>query len=416
MQISLTATYLDALKLKPGQKLLEVSDKPTRGLRIRVSASKKSWSVKFALPGTKEQVQMSLGTYPATGIATARQKALEAWGHIEAGKDPRAAMAPQAAPKTIAQLWTERLEMKVTGKLRSAAFIEGRYRLHILPHIGNVAVADFRIDPHYNLVLDKLIKRGVLRAAGQVHTDLVTLMRFAVQRGARDYSPLEGLPTPDPKNVKTRWLSLAEIQTFWATIPEAFPLSKSCQRILKLCLATGQRLNEVAGMRRGELDWANMVWTIPASRVKNGKKFGDHTVPLSPLAASIIREALAVNSNETEWLFPNKAGKAALPAHVICTTLRRAIDAGDFSMPKFTAHDLRRTVATQMSLEATGLQVPELYISHVLNHRSSTHGSITARVYNQNTYLPEKRTALVDKWGAFLGGLVGNAQQQREAA
>jgi integrase len=48
--------------------------------------------------------------------------------------------------------------------------------------------------------------------------------------------------------------------------------------LARLLLVTGQRRNEVAGMRRYEIAEANAVWTIPAARTKNGLA---HEVPLS---------------------------------------------------------------------------------------------------------------------------------------
>jgi integrase len=39
-------------------------------------------------------------------------------------------------------------------------------------------------------------------------------------------------------------------------------------------LLTGQRREEVAGMAWGELDRKAALWTIPASRAKNGKAPG----------------------------------------------------------------------------------------------------------------------------------------------
>jgi integrase len=49
--------------------------------------------------------------------------------------------------------------------------------------------------------------------------------------------------------------------------------------LLKLLLLTGCRLNELAGMRRTELNDDGTVWTIPGERTKNKRT---HVVPLAP--------------------------------------------------------------------------------------------------------------------------------------
>ena len=59
---------------------------------------------------------------------------------------------------------------------------------------------------------------------------------------------------------------------------------------MKLCLVTAQRVGEVSGMRRDEIDLAARTWSLPGSRTKNGHP---HLVPLSPLAVDLIEEALA---------------------------------------------------------------------------------------------------------------------------
>lgn len=408
----LTDNRIKSAKCAPGQSRLEIFDTKTPGLCLRVTGSNRTWNFAFTPPGAhwSKRTRLALGSYPATSLDAARARATEAKGKVEAGKDPRVADVLPVY-KTMNQLMDERLEMEVVGKLRTADEITRRYDRYIRPMVGLVPVKDFDIDPHYNLVIDPFTKAGKLRSAGVLHTDLVTLMAFAKSRGIKNFN-LEGTKSRDPKTVRERWLSLVEIPPFWNALPKALARSRNCQRILRLCLITGQRVGEVAGMARDELDLKAKTWLIPAERAKNGHA---HLVPLSELALSVIREALAVNSNTTEWLFPNEAGDDALEAHVVATTLRRAIQAGDFAIPQFTAHDLRRTLATQMSLEETGLQVSELIISHVLNHRSVSHGTITAQRYNKNAYLNEKRDAL-DRWGTFLADLVGAQTGLRVAA
>ena len=79
-----------------------------------------------------------------------------------------------------------------------------------------------------------------------------------------------------------------ELKKLWRGLPEALPRSVACQQIIKLCLLTAQRVGEVAGMTRDELDLKARTWTIPSSRSKNKHA---HTVPLSDAAIAVIEEA-----------------------------------------------------------------------------------------------------------------------------
>lgn len=415
-----TAHYLRNLSSK-GEAQTECWDAHTAGLSIRVTkAGKKTWTFTYTSPRDGKRARISMGTFPATELKRARELVIENRTLVEAGTDPRDIVTDR--PKTIAELIEERLEMEVKNQIppvRTANEIERRHRKYVIPLVGDVAVAEFRVDPHYNKVIDPLVRRRKLRQAGQVHTDLMTLMKFAMRRGVIEYSRLAATVTPDPKNVRKRFLSVPEIRIVWLGLPSVLALSKKCQRILKLCLVLGQRLGEVSGMARAELDLQRRLWTIPKERVKNGDKYGDHVVPLSDLAMEIIRDAM--RDTNGDWIFPNEEGNGPLEAHVIATTVRRATTArpglplGKFGVAKWTPHDLRRTVGTQMLNKENGLEIAKVDKYLVLNHRSATKGNVSDDVYDQNEYLEEKRAAL-DKWGAFLAKLVGEEIEQREAA
>lgn len=115
---------------------------------------------------------------------------------------------------------------------------------------------------------------------------------------------------PARSGSRARTLDEGEIRTLWTGLPRSLARSRASQEILKLCLVTGQRVGEIAGMRRGELDLANTTWRISATRTKNGH---EHAVPLSPLAIEVIHGALMIGRDEPEFVFPDTNG-GSLPA------------------------------------------------------------------------------------------------------
>lgn len=402
--VSMTTKFLDGLKCSDGR--MDIFDAITKGLSLRVTADRKSWSFLYTPPGGTARARLGLGTYPATDLATARTKAVEARGLVESGKDPRTVTNAQPVVKTMAQLIEDRLDQEVRGKLRTADEVERRYKKDVIPVVGTVPVRDFRIS-HLNMILNPVRKRGSLRAVGVLFQDLRALFNFAISQEEVEYSPIAKAKVSLGWTPRDRFLSLEEIKTVWRMLPGALAKSDSVPVILKICLVTGQRLSEVAGMRRPEIDMQKREWLIPAARAKNGH---DHLVPLSDLATMLIGDALRETNGD--YLFPNNEGGGPLQHYAIDRTLGRAqeerpdMPLGKFGIARWMPHDLRRTMATQMSMEENGLEIPDLYISHVLNHRSATKSSITQRIYIQNTYAREKREAL-DKWGEFLANLVG---------
>lgn len=407
MRKTLNPTVLDNLTC-PAGKRLDVFDGLTAGLSIRVTASKKTWSFTYTAPGTGKRARLSLGTYPATGLKVARERAEEARGKVENGQDPAEGAPPEDALKTFVALHDDRMALVCRGKHRRADETEWRFRKYIEPIIGLVAVQNFRVDPHYNDVVRPLINTGKLRMADVVFSDLRALLNYAVSTDIIERNRLAKMQRPAPYVPRERYLSLEEIKTVWHELPRAILKRKAedTVTILRLCLVTGQRITEVTCMSRKELDLTNRTWTLPAARTKNGDA---HIVPLSDLALELIREALL--RTNSEYVFPNPDGTGPRGITTVEENLRRCFrkrtpkSQRKLAMPAFTPHDLRRTMATQMSLEDNGLDIPEIHISHCLNHRTETKQTMTARVYNKNKYLPEKRAAM-DKWGAFLSQLV----------
>lgn len=416
MKQALSPKWIDGKDCTNGAKpCVDFFDTITPGLCLRVTNGKKSWGLVFTPPGGTSRTRMALGSYLGNGLGmtllAARAAAGEAKALLDAGTDPRAVVAAER-PKTVAELIEERLALRVRGHHRRADEVEWRYTKYVIPLVGDVAVKDFKIDPHYNRVIDPLEKRGVLRLATMVRADLTALFDFAVERGVMEFSRLTKVKKLFKYVPCDRWLTAEEIATLWHSLPAALPRTPDTQAVVQLLLATGQRSNEVAGMTRSEIDTEKAIWTLPAARSKNGHA---HAIPLNALAMFLIRERLRHTNGE--YLFPRENGKGCKSSNDVATAIDYARNRkvenplGLFEIAYWTPHDLRRTVATHMSK----LGISDGDIGQVLNHRTTTKSTVTQQVYNQNTYLKEKREAL-DKWGAFLANLVGVETGLRVAA
>jgi integrase len=384
------------------------------GLSLRVtSAGKKTWAFTYTSPRDGKRARITLGTYPATSIAVARTHGTTQRGIVEAATDPRDVANEQDAGMTIAELIENRMKYAVKGKLRSADNIESRYKNHVIPYVGSKLVKDFRMRD-LNGITDRILDAGHPVMANHVFNDVRALLRWAVKRDEIAYSPLAEAERPTKEDsIKDRFLSLAEINWLWNALPTIFIGSERKDgirtdsdrviSILRTILASGQRPGEVCAIKRNEMDRTNKLWTIPPSKTKNKRV---HVVPLNAIAFALI--SAAMDRTNGKYIFPNDEGEGPFDARVLAKTVKRAFEPtksnpkprmGD--LPKFTPHDLRRTLATQMSLEENGLDIPDIFISHVLNHTTETRKTVTQRVYNQNKYLAEKRTAL-KAWGTFL--------------
>jgi len=135
---------------------------------------------------------------------------------------------------------------------------------------------------------------------------------------------------------------------------------------------TGQRRNEVAGMRRSEID-PDGVWTIPAARYKTKTP---HVVPLSAAALAVI--------------------EARPPGDVVFASTIGSPFSG-FDKPKkaldkatgtvgWTLHDARRTAKTLMVRAGVRPDISERVLGHAMGAIEGT--------YDRHSYLTEKRDAL----------------------
>lgn len=394
-RVQLTDRFV--LTAKASQRV-DYFDEKTPGLALRVSDAHKAWSFNFTSPKDGKRARITIGTYPATSLASARAKALEARGIVENGTDPRELSAATAA--TLKALIDSYVEKHVRPRLRRASEIERTFSKNVTPLIGDIRLADLhRRD--VNRVIDAIIARDAPVEASRVFAQLRALFRWALARGDIDANPMDGMKRPPAGTARDRTLSDDELRSVFGSLEKALSRSKDCQRILRLCALTGQRVGEISGMAKAELELKTATWTIPAARSKNKTR---HTVPLSDDAISVIREAL--KGNKTSFVFPSPEG-GALPARAVTNTVRRANMADDerpkgrFGIPAWTPHDIRRTVVSGMAR----LGIAPIVIAHVVNHRSITKAGVTFATYNTYSYDKEKREAL-DLWARHLNGIL----------
>lgn len=259
----------------------------------------------------------------------------------------------------------------------------------MVPIIGDVKLSELRRRDARNAI-DEILRRGKPVEATRVFEDLRAMVRWGVANEYLDVDPLSGASKPATPTARNRVLTDDEINSLWNCLSVALARSPQCQTIIRLCLVTGQRVGEIAGMRRSELDFRAREWRLPGERVKNGHA---HTVPLSDLALELI------GNDAGDIIFPY--GNGSFPPLNIARVVNRANRDGRFPVSQWSTHDLRRTVLTGMAR----LGVAPIVLGHVANHRTTTRAGITLSVYSQYTYDREKRAAL-DLWAERLRTIV----------
>jgi integrase len=384
-RVKLTDRFVASVK---AEGRTDYFDAVTTGLVLRVAAGgrRKNWCLFYTSPLDGKRARVGLGAYPALGLAAARAKAIEAAGAAADGGDPRRTVKASAG-MTVAGLVEAYIRDPGKTRLRTIDEIERRLRRDVLPRIGDLRITELARRDVRN-VFEPIERSGKPVSARHAFADIRAMLRWAVEHEYLSTNPIERMRGPEISAPRERVLTDSEIETVWHTLPKILPISY--QRIVQLCLITAQRLGEVSGMTRQELHLRDREWHLPGNRTKNKTP---HIVPLSDMAASVITDALEAGGAGA--LFP-------ICGVTVSAMISLANKRGQFGIPHWTIHDLRRTALTGMAR----LGVAPIVLGHVANHRTTTRAGVTLAVYQQYTYAAEKRAAL-DLWADRLSAIVG---------
>lgn len=212
------------------------------------------------------------------------------------------------------------------------------------------------------------------------------MFNWAIDRELVDRNPVARLKPPAKEVSRERFLSDAEIATFWYACDRLHPIFAGYYRIL---LLTGQRREETACMTWSSVDFDRGIWTIPGNRAKNGLA---HEVPLSSLVLEVLKSLPRfLGSN---LVFTTTGVTPISGFSKVLKQIQAVMGVSDWRN-----HDLRRTAATGMSR----LRVQQQVVEKVLNHKTGVISGIAA-VYNRHGYDLEKREAL-EKWAGHVHDL-----------
>ena len=187
----LTVRGIAALKAKA--KRYEVWEDGRTGLGVRVSTvGRKSWVFMYRFNGKPRR--MTLGTYPAVGVADARVKHARAKADLEKGIDPGGMEVErrraERSAETVADLVEEYLEKWAKPRKRSAAEDERTLRKEVVPLWGNRKAKDITRRDVITL-LDGIVERG---SPIQANRTLAMIRKCSILPSAATFSTQHLLP------------------------------------------------------------------------------------------------------------------------------------------------------------------------------------------------------------------------------
>jgi len=358
---------------------------PGFGLRSRGDA--RTWIFQYKIAGHTRR--MVIGKATAIKAEKALGIARGLYQRVMDGGDPKneREIRRAEAANTLGPLVERYLETK-KGDLRPRSLAEVKRHLeehakplHKLP-VNSItqAVAADR--------LNDVAKDSGVVAANRMRSSLSAMFVWAMKQGYAERNPVIGTTTRKEKS-RERVLNDAELKAIWNGLD-----GDQYGAIIKLLILTGQRANEIAGLRCSEIDFERNLITLAAERTKNARV---HQLPMSAEVREILearakqqaQENEKKDENDRDLVFGYREGPFSGWSKAKAALDERLGKALAKPLAHWVPHDLRRTVATRMADLGVQPHVIEAVLNHVSGHKAGVAG-----IYNRSLYSAEKAAAL----------------------
>ena len=375
------------------------------GFCLRISPQgTKTWFYRYKFNGKEKW--LTIGHFPAMGVAEARKCFNEYWEIRSSGQDPERESLERQIQKsnTIQTLVTEWYNNYIIKHRKQPQQIKQQIDADIIPLLGNLELNKLQtLD--ITRALDTIVKRGAPVHANKVLSTLKQVFNYAVNRGELLTNPAAQLRSRDIGGVekpKDRYLTLDEIKTLWLFLEsDQHGLSLSITQAIKIIILTGVRTAEIRLATWSEFDFDQSLWIVPPEHTKTAMKMKIH---LTPQITSILQTLRDLSSSE--FVLTGSAPSSPLSEKAISKAISRIQER--VGIPYWTAHDLRRTFATQLG---EALHVDPVVIEKCLGHKMP---KIMA-TYNKNEMLPQRKDALT-QWGQHLRALIDHVSDDAKIA
>lgn len=382
----LTTRAVDALPIPPVQTPRKVHRKfDGGGLYIEARDNgTKLWGFKFSFAGRERR--MSLGHFPDVSLKDARQRRDDMRQRLRAGIDPIAERKDAKVAQHRAHAHTVRdvverwiAEHTPGWSAGYVADVRRAFELHLFPRLGSRPIASVQAHELRQVLRDAT-------AGGRRHETVRRLRQRCDEIWS--HAIVEQLVSVNiAAPLKAKNMLPAPVVQGFAPVPESeLPAILVALRgygnlliesVFLLQLLTASRPGEARGARWDEIDLEAGLWSLPSSRMKEGK---EHIVPLSPQAIAVLQRLEPV-TGRGPVVFPSRSRPSVpMSDNVVGQALRRL----GYDV---TAHGLRKLFSTVAHGEGQDSTIIERCLAHV--DKNTVRG-----VYNKAEYLRERRDVL----------------------
>lgn len=387
-----TNTFIKNLKPRPNKQYEEYEG---QGFGIKVSPKgTKAWIYRYKINNKTEKV--SLGHYPNMSLAEAKRKFLELKELKRQNINPKQVLMPATEDNkiTVKELVTRWYTNYIAKHRKQPLQVRQIIDADIIPLLGKRIIEELEAKD-ITKALDEIVARGSNVHANKVLSAIKQAFNYAVSRGELKINPAIYIRARDIGGVekpRERFLSLDEIKHLWLFLSEGkHGVSLQITGAIKILLLTGVRTGELRVAKWEEIDFENSLWTIPAANTKTNITMRVH---LTGLVKSLFMKLYHCSMGD--YVISGSDGLTLISDRALPKAVNRLQER--IGIPKWTAHDLRRTFATQLG---ETLNIDPVVIEKCLGHKMP---KIMA-TYNKNEMLPQRKEAL-NRWSEYLENLL----------
>lgn len=261
--MTLTVKKIAELKLPVGSKDAVFWDDDIAGFGIRLrEGGSRTWIYRYRI-GTKQR-SMKLGSAKSVPLSVARENASRLEADVRLGGDPalKRETANLAADNTLGVLANQYLEAR-KSKWRPKSYRQ--YERHLLKYAKSLHRLPITAVSQRNIanLLADITKESGEATSNRLRSTLCSLFSWVIKEGVRlPEGNVASFTNKHAEKSRDRVLTDAELKTIWCACPDS-----DFGAIIRLLLLTGQRANEIGGLRWDEVHDEQIV--LPSIRTKN---------------------------------------------------------------------------------------------------------------------------------------------------
>ncbi len=359
------------------------------GLYLEVQPTgTRSWVQRLSIRGRRRE--LGLGGFPLVSLKEARAQAFANRRLARAGGDPLAEKRRIKSMPTFAEaaerVWNQ-MRPGWRDQRHARDWLSSLTRF-AFPHIGRLPVGEVSsVDLVETL---RPVWHARPSTARRVRQRIGTVMEWAVALEFRNDNPCDRIgPVLGPQQDLVRHMEALphrEVAAAIATV-QASQAWTGTKLAFEFLVLTAARSGEVRGARWDEMDTADHVWTIPATRMKMKR---EHRVPLCRRALDVLDAARTLDGGSSPLVFPSIAGKC-LHDMALSGLLKNLKVA---AVPHGFRSSFRDWAAEKTDHPR---EVIEAALAHVVGNK------VEAAYARSDLF--ERRRLLMDDWAQYVAGI-----------